>query len=82
MTRPLRWTALTINNDEEDSMMTKVMLSVIVGVFFGAFALEVLERKKPGLMQVVGSRVKVAADDFSRAFMEGYHGELPRHESV
>jgi hypothetical protein len=63
-------------------MMTKVMLSVIVGVFFGAFALEVLERKKPGVLEVVGGRVKLAAEDFSRAFMEGYRGELPRHESV
>lgn len=57
-------------------MMTKVMLGVIVGVFFGAFALEVVSRNKPGLLPVIGGRLKRAADDFGRAFMEGYRGEL------
>ena len=63
-------------------MMTKVMLSVIAGVFFGAFALEVLNRKKPGLLDVVSGRAKRAADDFGRAFMEGYRGETPSQEGA
>jgi hypothetical protein len=53
------------------------MLSVIVGVFFGAFALEVLSRNKPGLLSGVRNSAKLAAADFTRAFMEGYRGELP-----
>ena len=57
-------------------MMTKVMLGVIVGVFCGAFALEVVSRNKPGLLPELSGRLKRVADDFSRAFMEGYRGEL------
>ena len=53
-------------------MITRVMVTVLAGVFFGAFASEVMSRKKPGLVGVVLSRTKLAAGDFSRAFVQGY----------
>ncbi|MDH5674862.1 MAG: hypothetical protein OEZ06_22220 [Myxococcales bacterium] len=58
-------------------MTTKLMLGVIAGVFVGAFALEVMSRKQPALLAKVGERARLAAGEFTRAFMEGYRGELP-----
>ena len=57
--------------------MSKLMLGVIAGVFVSAFALEVISRSNPELLRGVRDRAKLAAGDFHRAFLEGYHGEVP-----
>jgi len=62
--------------------MTKLMLGVLAGVFVGAFALEVLNRSNPELLKGLSQRAKLAAGDFQRAFLEGYHGEAPRQETA
>lgn len=54
--------------------MSKVMLGVLAGVFCGAFVMEVLHRKRPGLVEGVEGRAKQAARDFGQAFTEGYRG--------
>lgn len=59
--------------------MTKCLLGVLVGVFAGAFALELLDRKKPTLMNRVRERARFVADDFKVAFLDGYqHSEAVR----
>jgi hypothetical protein len=61
--------------------MTKVMISVIAGVFTGAFILELLHRSKPGLLAQVRDRARNAASDFRRAFAEGYRSAIPSDSS-
>jgi len=61
--------------------MTKVMVSVIAGVFAGAFVLELLNRRKPGLLAQVRERAQNAASDFRRAFAEGYRSAIPSDSS-
>lgn len=58
--------------------MSKCMLSVIAGVFVGAFALELLNRRKPGLLAAVRDRASRAATDFRRAFTDGYRSAIPQ----
>jgi hypothetical protein len=58
--------------------MSKCMLSVIAGVFIGAFALELLNRRRPGLLAAVRDRAARAAGDFRRAFGDGYRSAIPR----
>lgn len=60
--------------------MTKLMIGVLAGVFVGAFAFEIIHRSNPELVKGWTSRAKLAAGDFHRAFMEGYHGEAPKEE--
>jgi hypothetical protein len=62
--------------------MTKVMMSVIAGVFAGAFVLELLNRKKPGVLAQVRDRAKTAASDFRQAFAEGYRSAIPSDSSA
>jgi len=57
--------------------MTKCMLSVIAGVFVGAFALELLNRRRPGFLAQLRDRASRAARDFRRAFGEGYKSAIP-----
>lgn len=54
--------------------MTKVMLAMLAGVFVGAFALEVLNRKRPGLVAGLEHDANDRLDEFRRAFAEGYAG--------
>lgn len=55
--------------------MEKVLVGVLAGVFVGAFVMEVLHRKKPGLLDGVEERASRAARDFRSAFAQGYRGE-------
>ncbi len=55
--------------------MTKLVIGLAVGVFVGAFAVEMLNRKKPGLLKDIQARTKKTIAEVSEAFAEGYHGE-------
>lgn len=57
--------------------MTKCLMGVLVGVFLGAFALEMLQRKKPGLLARIRERARYAASDFRHAFADGYRSAVP-----
>ena len=52
--------------------MTKYMVTVVVGVFVGAFALEIMGRKSPALLLKVRMQARRAANDFRRSFIDGY----------
>lgn len=52
--------------------MTKVVLGVIVGVFIGAFTMEILRGSQPALLGRVKDKAKRTADEFRLAFAEGY----------
>jgi hypothetical protein len=51
-----------------------VIVILIVGVFFGALAMELINRQKESPVSRAGGRVRVAASDFRRGFVEGYRG--------
>jgi len=52
----------------------KIMLGLAAGVFLGAFAVEMLERKRPGMVAGVGGRARSAIEEFRLAFRDGYAG--------
>jgi len=54
-------------------MTTKIILTAIVGVFAGAFAYELLNRKQPRLV----ADAKNAVSDFRQAFVAGYSRDVP-----
>jgi hypothetical protein len=57
--------------------MTKLALTVIAGVFAGAFVLELLNSRRPGMLGEMWNNTKRAADDFRSAFVEGYRSAIP-----
>ena len=56
-----------------------LIIILILGVFIGAFVMELLNRK-PNIMGHAGSRAKGVADDFRRGFSEGYRGKAYNHD--
>jgi hypothetical protein len=52
-------------------MMTKFMLTVIVGVFVAAFAVEMIGRRRRRVRPQLGD----VARDFRRGFAQGYRRE-------
>lgn len=56
--------------------MTKAMLTVIVGVFFAAFASELMTRRSRRRK----SKHAATMSELRRAFLDGYHGRVPATE--
>jgi len=54
--------------------MSKMFVAMLTGVFIGAFAMEVLHRKRPGLVMGVEHKTKGTLGEFKQAFAEGYAG--------
>ena len=54
--------------------MWKILGGVLVGVFLGALAVEVLKRTRPELLASVEESAKAAASAISSAFQRGYAG--------
>lgn len=52
--------------------MTKLMVGVAAGVFLGAFAMELLKRKRPHLASQVRDRARSTASELRDAFTEGF----------
>ncbi len=52
--------------------MGNTLIGVIVGVFLGAFAVEVFRRKRPSAVRQLEARAARAADAVCTAFREGY----------
>ncbi|MFC1596764.1 hypothetical protein ACFL5Q_02350 [Planctomycetota bacterium] len=54
--------------------MGKTVIAAITGIFVGAFAMEVLNRTKPGLTKGIEDKAKKVADTFAKGFREGWGG--------
>ena len=52
--------------------MWKILGGVIIGVFVGALALEILNRKHPGFVREIEDKAEKTAQAFLEAFREGY----------
>ncbi len=52
--------------------MEKILIGAAAGIFVGALAVEVLNRKKPGLTKKIEKKAKKAVDAFGAAFKEGW----------
>ncbi len=55
--------------------MWKILGGVVLGVFVGAVALEILYRTKPHLIRDIENKAERAVDAFRSAFREGYSSE-------
>ena len=55
--------------------MGKTVIVAITGIFVGAFALEILNRTKPGLTKGIEDKAKKVADTFAKGFREGWRGK-------
>ncbi len=54
--------------------MWKIVGGVLVGVFVGAFAVELIKRTRPDLLGSVERKARLAADALWSAFRGGYGG--------
>jgi hypothetical protein len=52
--------------------MMKVFGGVLIGVFVGAFAVEVFRRLRPEILASVGNKARDSADAIFSAFRNGY----------
>lgn len=51
--------------------MGKILLGAIVGVFLGAFAVEILKKKSPATLKVIEDQATKLASSIAAAFHEG-----------
>jgi hypothetical protein len=54
--------------------MWKILGGVVIGVFVGALAFEILQRKRPDLIKNLEKSAENTAQSFVDAFHEGYYG--------
>lgn len=52
--------------------MLKVLGGVVIGVFIGAVAVEIINRKMPGFIRHIEDRAEEAAAAIFSSFKEGY----------
>ena len=52
--------------------MLKILGGVAAGIFIGAFAVELLNRMRPGLIEGIEDKAKHAKDSVVEAFQNGY----------
>ena len=52
--------------------MTKLLLTLIVAAFLGAFAFELVTRKRTKFFERIRQRVNSAKTNFRQAFVDGY----------
>ena len=62
--------------------MGKVLIGVVAGVFVGALAVEVLNRKKPELTEGIERKAKSTVDALVAAFKEGWGIKEAETESI
>ncbi len=62
--------------------MGKTLIVAVTGIFIGAFAMEILNRTKPGLTKGIEEKAKKVADTFAKAFREGWRGKDNEAESL
>jgi hypothetical protein len=54
--------------------MGKIFLGAAIGIFVGAFAVEILNRKSPKTLEAIGNGASKVVDSVARAFKDGYRG--------
>lgn len=54
--------------------MSKMFVAMLAGVFIGAFAVEILNRKRPGLIAGLEHGAGSKLGEFKQAFREGFVG--------
>ena len=54
--------------------MYKVIAGAALGIFVGAFAMELLSKVRPGAFKGIGDGVGKIASSLSQAFKSGYQG--------
>ena len=62
--------------------MGKILVGVAAGIFVGALAVEILDRKKPELTEGIEKKAKNVVDAFIAAFKEGWGIECDKRESI
>jgi hypothetical protein len=55
--------------------MLKILGGVAAGIFIGAFAVELLNRIRPGMIEGIEDKAKHAKDSVVEAFQSGYGRE-------
>jgi hypothetical protein len=58
--------------------MLKILGGVVIGVFVGALAFEILQRKSPGLIEEIERKAERVANSFLEAFQDGYRTRTKR----
>ena len=61
--------------------MSKFLGGALLGVFFGAFVVEVINRKRPGAIKDVEDRAMDKVHGFKEAFKEGYQRKVQAGDS-
>ena len=54
--------------------MGKILVGAAIGIFVGAFAVEILNRKSPRTLEAIGNGASKVVDSVARAFRDGYRG--------
>jgi hypothetical protein len=69
--------------------MGKILLGTVVGIFIGAFAVEVLKKKSPGTLKAIEEEATRLANAVADAFHEGeaeidhiINGDIPEEKTV
>jgi hypothetical protein len=62
--------------------MWKIIGGVVIGVFVGALAYEIILRKRPDLIKNIESSAEGTAQSFMDAFQEGYQGLKKKRDSA
>ncbi|MCP4678544.1 MAG: hypothetical protein GY854_24145 [Deltaproteobacteria bacterium] len=56
--------------------MGKPLVGLLVGVFVGAFVIEVIRRKNPALLESIEVKAKGAVDSMSAVFENGFTNDI------
>ena len=62
--------------------MQKILIGVGLGIFIGALAVEILNRKNPELTRKIEQKAKDTVDAFAAAFKDGFELEADETEST
>ena len=62
--------------------MEKILAGVVVGIFVGALAVEVINRTEPELTRKIGQKAKNCMGALATAFKEGFEGKNDKEETT
>lgn len=62
--------------------MWKIIGGVVIGVFVGALAYELIARKRPGLLRDIERKAERTARSFLDAFQDGYRDKKGEPETA
>lgn len=62
--------------------MEKILSGVVVGIFVGALAVEILHRTEPELVSKIGHKAKKSAGALISAFKEGFEDKNNKESTI